>query len=144
MSSSGIFSQDLRHWISFKKSQKHLQKQNIEPENFEDRIIFMSMFKILNGREQKIQNVSQIPNKSRITRRNSRRGTGHSLDLAIVGIWASSIQKCCSVGSWNSEDEEQQGDQTFHCGCFKHRAFYVERFTQQISTVSTEQSQAGV
>ena len=39
---------------------------------------------ILIRREEEIQNnVFQIPNKSRITRRNSRRGTGHSLDLGV-------------------------------------------------------------
>ena len=37
---------------------------------------------ILIGREEEIQNnVFQVPNKSRTTRRNSRKGTGHSLDL---------------------------------------------------------------
>ena len=35
-------------------------------------------------REEEIQNnVFQIPNKSRVTRRNSRRCTGHSLDLGV-------------------------------------------------------------
>ena len=43
-SSSGIFSQDLRHTGNPPKIQKDLQKQNIEPENLEDRIIFLSMF----------------------------------------------------------------------------------------------------
>ena len=41
---------------------------------------------------------------------------------AIRGIWASSIQKCFSVSSWNPEEEEKQGDHTFHCGCFEHKA----------------------
>ena len=37
-------SQDLLHWRSCRRSKKVLQDQNIEPENFEDRTIFMSMF----------------------------------------------------------------------------------------------------
>ena len=37
-------SQDLRHWKSSRKIQKDLQEQNFEPENFEERIIFMSTF----------------------------------------------------------------------------------------------------
>ena len=41
--SSGIFSHDLRHWISSEKSIKHLQEQNIEPGNCEARVIFMSI-----------------------------------------------------------------------------------------------------
>ena len=129
----------------FQKIQKHLQKQDIEPENFEDRIIFMSMFNDIEwtrrGNSECISNSEQVKNYAT----KFRRGTGHSLDVEIPKeIRASSIPNCCSVGSWNSEDEEQQGDHTFHCGCFKHRAFMSERFTEQTNTVSTEQSQAGV
>ena len=41
LNSSGIFSQDLRHWRQ--KIQNDLRERNIEPETFTDRIIFMSM-----------------------------------------------------------------------------------------------------
>ena len=45
LSSSGMFSQDLRHWKSSEKNiQQDLQEENIEPASFEDRIIFMPMF----------------------------------------------------------------------------------------------------
>ena len=64
------------------KIQKDLQDRNIEPEMFEDRIIFMSMFTTSSGHREEIQkNVFQIPYKSRITRRDSREDTGHSLAL---------------------------------------------------------------
>ena len=101
---------------------------------------------ILIGREEKIQkNVFQILNKSRTTRRNSRRSTGHSLDVATKrsgmedqinppegkwqdtanmggtfrGIWTSSIQRCFSTGSWDLEEEEQ-GNHTLQCGYFEN------------------------
>ena len=52
------------------KIQNDLRERNIEPEKFEDRIIFTSMF-------NDIEKFSfQIPNKSRITRRDSRKDTG--------------------------------------------------------------------
>ena len=44
LSSSGMCPQDLRHWKSSKNSRKTCKNTNIEPENFEYRIIFMSMF----------------------------------------------------------------------------------------------------
>ena len=69
LSSSGRFSQALRPWKSSKKNPK-----------IESSSCRCSM--ILIGREEEIQkNVFQVPNKSRTKRRNSRKGTGHSLDL---------------------------------------------------------------
>ena len=44
LSSSGMFSQDLRHWRSSKLSRKTCNVETFEPEKFEDRITFMSMF----------------------------------------------------------------------------------------------------
>ena len=64
------------------KTPKDLQDQNVEPENFEDRIIFISMTSI--GRRESIQqDAVQIPNKSRITQRDSREDTGHSQAQAM-------------------------------------------------------------
>ena len=58
--------------------QKDVKDHNIEPEDFEDQIIFVSMFNDLGGGEEIQKNVFQVPNKSRITRRDSREDTGHS------------------------------------------------------------------
>ena len=44
LNSSGQFSKDFELCLFFKRSRKTLQEKNIQPENFEDRIIFMSMF----------------------------------------------------------------------------------------------------
>ena len=94
--------------------------------------------------------VFQIPNKSRITRRDSRKDTGHSLDLemkrnemeltvtllkengfhcrkngeAIRGIGSSSIQEHQCFESCNSEKEEPQRLHTLHCGCSRTQLFY--------------------
>ena len=63
----------------FFPGQKDLQDRNIEPEDFEDRIIFMSMFSDIEWIKKGIQNnVCQIPKKSRSMRRDSRKDTGHS------------------------------------------------------------------
>ena len=43
LNSSGKISQDFRPCLFFEKSRKDLEEQNIQPENFEDQIIFMSM-----------------------------------------------------------------------------------------------------
>ena len=54
----------------------NLQDQHIEPEYFEGRIIILSMSST--GQRKEIQkSVFRIPNKSRITRRDSREDTGH-------------------------------------------------------------------
>ena len=44
VNSSGIFSQDFRHCRFFRKIQDDLRERNIQPEEFTDQIIFMSMF----------------------------------------------------------------------------------------------------
>ena len=43
LSSSGEISQDFRHYLFF-EIQNDLETKNIKPEDFKDRIIFMSMF----------------------------------------------------------------------------------------------------
>ena len=49
------------------KIQKELKDQNIEPEKFEERIIFMSMFNDINWTKRGNSDVFQSPNKSRST-----------------------------------------------------------------------------
>ena len=79
LSSSGIFSQDLLHWRSSRWCKKDLQNQNKEPENFEERITFMSMFNDIDWTKTEIQkDVFRIPNMSRTPRRDSREDTRHS------------------------------------------------------------------
>ena len=110
----------------------------------------MSMFNDIGWTRRGIlNNIFEVLNKSRTTRRNSRRGTGHSLDLEAKrsgmenqitllkengktqSTWwwnkwrnldTSSIQRCFSTGSWNPE-EEQQGNHALQCGCCDHRTF---------------------
>ena len=50
--------------------QKDLEEKNIQPENFEDRIIFMSMFNDILWKSDDENCISTL-RKSRITRRNS-------------------------------------------------------------------------
>ena len=133
--SSRICSQDLRHWKSFEKSIRHLNKtMNLKIVKLEPSSCECSMIMI--GPEEEIQNnVCQIPNKSRTTGKITQ-GTWHFLVLeakrsgmenqitflkendmtqptwcgTIRGILTTSIQRCFSAGSWNLEEEEQQGD----------------------------------
>ena len=60
------------------KIQEDLQDRNIESEKFEVRSIFMSMFNDMEWTKEIQKNVLQIPNKSMITRRDSREDIGHS------------------------------------------------------------------
>ena len=103
----------------------------------------------MNGQRKEIQNnVFQIPNTSRITRRDSRKGTGRSLDLVVnwncmelkvnflkengnpllTRWWNDSrkldIQYSRSLVPWLVEiwKEGWRRNHTLHCGCFDHRA----------------------
>ena len=153
LSSSGIFSPGRTSLEFLRKTQKDLQERNIEPENFESSCR-CSM--ILIGREEEIQNsVFQIPNKSRTTRRNSRRSTGHSLDLEAkrsgmenqITILKGN-DKTQPTWWWNTSrnldihyskvflrrgflrKKKQQGDHAPPCGCFEHRAFVFHSANQ--------------
>ena len=82
MSSSGIFSQELRHWRFSRRSRKtcKIEILNLRILKIESSSCQCSM--ILNGHRKEIQNnVFHIPNKSRITRRDSREDTEHSSTL---------------------------------------------------------------
>ena len=139
LSSSGIFSQDVRHWKSSEKSRETCKKQNIEPENFQDSIIFMSMFNdsdwtrrgnseqcffteqvwtfFGSGSEKKWYGKSDDPPEGKW------QDTANMMVEQFKESGQPSIQRCFSAGSWNPEEEEQQGDQTLQCGCFEHRTF---------------------
>ena len=73
------------------KIQEDLQDRNIEPENFANRIIFISMTS--NGQREEIQKTCTS---------NSRQ-----------------VRQCFE--SWNSEKKEKQRHHTLQCGCFEHR-----------------------
>ena len=76
MSSSGIFSQDLCRWRSSRKSRKtcKIKTLNLKLLKIESSSRRCSMIWISNGQREEIQNnVFQILNKLRTTRRNSRR-----------------------------------------------------------------------
>ena len=79
LSSSGIFSQDLRHWKFSKRCRKtcKIEILNLTIVKIESSSCQYSM--ISNGQRQDVQNnVFQIPEKSRITRRDCREDIGHS------------------------------------------------------------------
>ena len=62
-----------------------------------------------NGQRNEIQNnVFQIPNKSRITQRDSRKDTGHSLDLGMKrnGMELSQLYFCWKMGFHCHRDGE--------------------------------------
>ena len=137
LSSSGRFSQALRPWKSSKKS--------------ENRIIFMSMFNDIDwtrrgNSEECISSSEQVKNyaekftqghwtflgpgsdemwygKSNYPPEGKWQETANMMVGTIRGIWTSSTHKCSSTGSWNPEEEEQQGDHTLQCGCFEYRTF---------------------
>ena len=86
----------------FFPGQKVLQDRNIEPEDFEDRIIFMSMFNEIEWIKKGIQNnVCQIPKKSRSMRRDSRKGHWTFLGLRDEKKWYGTLS-CTPEGKWDS------------------------------------------
>ena len=71
LSSSGIFSQDLRHWSSSTRSKKTCKTKTLNQKNSEGRIIFMSMFNDIDWTKQgnseiKISNSEQVKNYVKI------------------------------------------------------------------------------
>ena len=157
------YSQGFIHWRSSRRSKKNLKDRNIEPEKFEDRIIFMSMFNDIDwSKRGHSERCIQIPNKSRITRRDSREDTGHSsaletkrsgmeLSTAHLKVKADSIAsqmverfketRINAFESWNSEMKKQQRHHTLQCGFFpRTKNSYFARCNQQINSISMEQS----
>ena len=104
------------------KIQEDLQDRNLEPEDFEDQIIFMSMFNDIEW-TKKGNSERCISNSEQVKKYAKRFSRGHwtFLELSVIHLKA--------IGT-------PQPLRT-HNSCF-------ERFTQQINSVSTEQSQAGV
>ena len=65
LNSSGKISQDFHHCLFFKRSKKDLARKNIQPEEFKDRIIFMSMFNDIDRKkndENCISNAERVKN----------------------------------------------------------------------------------
>ena len=84
LSSSGIFSKDLRHWKSTRESRKICKIKTSSLTHLKIELSSCRCSMTLNGQGEEMQiNVFQIPSKSRTTRRGSRKGTGHSLDLGV-------------------------------------------------------------
>ena len=84
LSSSGISSQDSRHWRSSRRSTKtcEIEALSLKILNIESSPCRCSMTS--NGQRKEIQkNVFQIPNKSSISRRDSREDTGNFSPLVM-------------------------------------------------------------
>ena len=116
------------------KTQKDLQDQNIQPEKFEDRIVFMSMFDDINwakrgNSESCTSNSEQVKNYAKRFSRGHRSFLGpgdeewyathnytperkwNSTATEMVGgtfqrNWTSSIQGYQCFESWNSKKEK--------------------------------------
>ena len=127
-----------------------LEKRNIEPEKFTDRIIFMSMFNdnnwTINGNEEIC-----ISNSEKVKMYAKKLSQGHWTFLGpgdekkkkwygncnyhpegkwsssvtdgttIQGNRSSSLDKCRCLESWNSDNVQRKRNHTLQCGCFKHR-----------------------
>ena len=114
------------------KIQKNLQDRYIEPENCEDRFIFMSLY-------------FKFRKKSRSMRRDSREDTRHSSALETKSRWMELsathlkengtpsphrwwdasrkpvIQYSRASVLWVVEFWKQRVTETLQCGCFEHR-----------------------
>ena len=169
LSSSGMFSQDLRHWRSSRRPRKTCKIEILSLKSLKTELSSCQCSMTSNGRREENQkNVIQIPNKSRITRRGSRQDTGHSsaletkrngLELSVIHLkengtppphrWWNASKKPVTQYSRVSVSREilkRKKTETPYTSMrmLQTQNSYFERFTQQISSVPTEQSQAGV
>ena len=130
------------------KIQKDLQVRNMEPEKFEDRIVFMSMFndiewtqrgnseiyfKFWTPRELREEILARTQDIPRPWRRKEmvwssqlytwkKMGFNHDTNGGTIQRDESSnIQKHQCFESWTSEKGGWQRHHTLHCGCVKHR-----------------------
>ena len=134
-----------------RKIQKDLQEQSIEPENFEDRIICMSMFNDTDwtrrgNSEQCVSNSDQVKNYAK----KFTQGHWTSLELGSEKKWYGK-SNYLPEGKWKDtanmmveqfeesghpvfkgvstlargilRKKNKQGDHTLQCGCCEHRTF---------------------
>ena len=133
----------------FQKIQKDLQNQHIEPEDFEDRIIFMSMFKDIDWTKKKFSRMSfEFRKRSRITQTGFRVDIGlssvqekktHGVERTPANLkeveyfcwchggkfqqkWRSDFPRCQSVESRILEKERWKMYDQLQCGNFECRA----------------------
>ena len=155
-------SQDLRHWRSSRKSRKTSKIKTLNLKNLEIESSSRQCSMTSNGQRKEIQkNVFQTPNTSRITRRDSREDIGHSfnlvmkrngMELTVILLQENGISLPHIVKRF-----EESGHPAFKSisavirGILKRKNnrdtihfTAAEQFTQQIGSVSSEHTQAGV
>ena len=165
--SNGKVSQDLRHWRSSRRSRKTCK---VETLNLKILAIESSSCQLSDDIEWKNRpnNVFQIPNTSSVTWRDSRKDSGHSLDRETkrsgTGLsvfhperkldstahrwWYASTKPVTQYSRasvlWVVEFWQERRTETPYTSMrmLRTQNSYFERFAQQISSVSTEQSQA--
>ena len=165
-------SQDLRHWRSSRRSRKTCKIANLEPEDFEDRIIFMSMFNDIEWTKR--GNSEQcISNSEKVNKYAKRFSRGH-LAIPRPRKWKEVVRKS-QLHTWRKMRFHRHRDgggiskkpvtqysrvsviwvvefwkeRITETPCTSMRMLqtqnsFSERFTQQVSSVSAEHSQPGV
>ena len=119
--SSGIFSQDLRRWRSSRRTRKTYKIETLNPESLKIESSSRQCSMTSNGHREEIQrNVFQIPNKSENV-------------FKTISALSRGIQR-------------RRTTETPYTSMRTHRTqkSCFAQFTQQISSVSTEQSAVGV
>ena len=172
LSSSGLFSQDLRHWKSPRRPKRICKIKTLSLHILKDELSSCQCSMTLTGKRKVIQKfVFRIPNKSRITRRVSREDTGHSsakvmkkngtectpTNLKENGFHryrnggtiqrnrSPSIQEYQCFESWDLFFFLKKKETPYtSMRMLQTQNSYFDRFTEQISAVSTEQFQADV
>ena len=158
MSSNGIFPRTYLHWRSSRRSRKTCK---IDTLNLKLLKIESSSCQCSNDIEWTKRGISEkfISNSGKVKRHAKRFSRKHwiflspgTLSYTPEGKWDSTAtqmverfnQEHHCFDSWNSEKKQKKRYHTLPCGCVRTQNSYFARFTQQISSVSTEQSQAGV
>ena len=173
LSSSGIFSQDSRHWKFSKRSRKTCKLETLSPKSLKIESSSCQCSMTSNGQREVQRNVFRIPNESRITRRDSRKDTGHSSALETtrngveLSVFRLKEHEILPPHRWCGRFKETghpvlKSISALSRGMLKKKKARItelpytsmrmlriqnshfERLTQQISSVSTEQSPAGV
>ena len=94
--------------------QEDMQRSKIEPEEFGDRIIFMSMFNDIDWTVKETKGiVFQIQTRSRCTRRDSRKNIGRSMVLQTkkssmeTAITSETVNGNPLQRKWSKDSERQ-------------------------------------
>ena len=148
MSSSVMYSQDLPHCRFFRRPRLICKHETLNLRNLKIELSSCQSSLTSIGHEKETKRFC-LSKSQQVEMYAKRFSQGHwtycfTTSPTIQGNRSPNFHECQCLESWNPEKVERKRHHTLQCECFEHKALFSESFTQQISSVSTEQFQAGV